>query len=67
MIAFGKSASQRLKESADDFIDMSLDAKKFLLGPSRFAGIPFIGSADEGEKGQDDIAPKVVGSDTDDR
>ncbi len=67
VIAFGKSASQRLKESADDFIDMSLDAKKFLLGPSRFAGIPFIGSADEGEKGQDDIAPKVVGSDTDDR
>ncbi len=67
VIAFGKSASLRLKESADDFLDMSVDPKKFLLGPSRFAGIPFIGSNEDGERGQDDIAPKIVGSDTDDR
>lgn len=63
VIAFGKSASQRLKDAVDDFIDMSLEPKKYLLGTS-FAKIPFI-SADEGGSGQDDIAPKVVGSDTD--
>ncbi len=66
VIAFGKSASLRLKEAADDFTDMSADPKKYLLGPSRFPSIPFITSTNEGEeRGQDDIAPKVVGSDTD--
>jgi len=62
VIAFGKSVSQRLRESVDDFIDMSLEPKKYLLG-TPFAKIPFIGG-EEGE-GQDEIAPKVVGSDTD--
>ena len=42
---------------------MSVEPKKYLLGSS-FAKIPFIGN-DEGNAGQDDIAPKVVGSDTD--
>lgn len=32
VIAFGRSSSGRLKEAADDFIDMDLDAKKFLIG-----------------------------------
>lgn len=63
LIAFGKSSSQKLKEVVDDFIDMSAEPRKFLLGSS-FAKIPFIGQSEEGS-GQDDIAPKVVGSDTD--
>ncbi len=67
VIAFGKSASLRLKEASDDFIDMSLEPKKYLLTPSRFPNIPFMGSNEGEEKGQDDIAPKVVGSDTDER
>ena len=31
VISFGKSSSARIKESADDFIDMSEDPKKFIL------------------------------------
>lgn len=30
-IAFGKSASARLKEAADDFIDLGKDSKKYLI------------------------------------
>lgn len=38
VIAFGRSSSGRLKEAADDFIDMDLEPKKFLIGhhTSRF-------------------------------
>ena len=35
VIAFGKSASGRLKEVADDFIDMCEDPRKYLLGAPR--------------------------------
>ena len=35
VIAFGKSASQRLKEAADDFIDMSAEPRKFLMGQTK--------------------------------
>ncbi len=30
--AFGKSASLKLKEAADDFVDLSQNAKKYLIG-----------------------------------
>ncbi len=30
--AFGKSSSQKLKEVADDFVDLSQNAKKYLIG-----------------------------------
>jgi len=33
VISFGKSSSARLKEAADDFIDMCEDPKKYLLTP----------------------------------
>jgi hypothetical protein len=65
MIAFGKSASQRLRESVDDFIDMSGDTKKFLLTPGRFSNLPFIGAGVPPLPEDDDNEPKVVGSDTD--
>lgn len=32
VITFGRSASGRLREAADDFIDMSDDARKYILG-----------------------------------
>src|ERR1035437_2243328 len=32
VITFGKSASQKLKEATDEFIDMDLDPQKYLLG-----------------------------------
>ncbi len=35
VISFGKSSSARLKEAADDFIDMCEDPKKFLIGSPR--------------------------------
>ena len=31
VVAFGRSASQKLKETADDFIDLGSDFKKFLM------------------------------------
>ncbi len=73
VIAFGKSASARLKEACDDFIDMSDDPKKYLMNQSRFAGLTsLIGGSGEAEgsdlpeKGnEDEDEPKVVGSDTD--
>jgi uncharacterized LabA/DUF88 family protein len=33
VISFGRSASARLKEAADDFIDMCDDPKKYLIAP----------------------------------
>lgn len=32
VVAFGKSASSKLREAADDFIDLSEDPKKYLIG-----------------------------------
>ena len=73
VITFGKSCSSRLKEAADDVIDMSADPKKFLLLPSRYNILTMAADAigagsdelppDEEEENQ----PKVVGSDTDER
>jgi uncharacterized LabA/DUF88 family protein len=71
VIAFGKSSSARLRESANDFIDMSEDPKKFLMGTGRYNLLDMAAEAigvsspmeAEGEEG----APRVVGSDTDER
>ncbi|MBY0539550.1 NYN domain-containing protein [Patescibacteria group bacterium] len=62
VIAFGKSASQKLKEVADDFIDMSIDPKKFLIGKNFFSAAA---EAIGGEKDEPEIEgePKVVGAD----
>lgn len=70
VIAFGKSSSARLKEAANDFIDMSEDPKKFLMTGNRYNLLDMAAEAigvsspieEEGEG-----APRVVGSDTDDR
>jgi len=32
VVAFGKSTSTRLREAADDFLDLSLNPKKYLIG-----------------------------------
>jgi uncharacterized LabA/DUF88 family protein len=69
VIAFGKSSSQRLKESADDFIDMSIEPRKFLMGQTKnilsmAAGA--MGAAPEPEMPADSEEggePKVVGAD----
>lgn len=72
VIAFGKSSSQRLRESADDFIDMGENPKNFLLTSSRSAYLPsfIVGTNPEQpeppeDSGDEDIEPTVVGSDTD--
>jgi uncharacterized LabA/DUF88 family protein len=64
VIAFGKSASGRLREAADDFIDMSDQSKKFLLTPQRFniPGVSGIMGTDTPEPESGD-EPKVVGTD----
>ncbi|OGG43782.1 hypothetical protein A2841_02590 [Candidatus Kaiserbacteria bacterium RIFCSPHIGHO2_01_FULL_48_10] len=67
VIAFGKSSSARLKEAADDFIDMSAEPKKFLMTPSRFALSSIIGGGEPELSADEDEEPKVVGSDTDEK
>ncbi len=77
VISFGKSSSQRLKEAADDFVDMSENPKNYLIGSgSRSAYLPafIVGSSPEQpeppedeETDDDSPAPQVVGSDTDGR
>jgi len=70
VIAFGKSASARLKEAANDFIDMSEDPKKFLMPHGRnlldmAAGA--LGAVPPDLPLDEESEPRVVGSDTDDR
>jgi len=61
VIAFGKSSSQRLKEAADDFIDMSADPRRFLMGRNILtAAASAITGEPEGGTGNE---PKVVGAD----
>jgi len=49
VISFGKSSSARLKETADDFIDMCEDPKLYLLGKSRGRGESAAERAEKGE------------------
>ncbi|MFA5751187.1 MAG: NYN domain-containing protein [Candidatus Paceibacterota bacterium] len=35
VVSFGKSTSQKLREAADDFVDLSENPKKYLIGGSR--------------------------------
>jgi len=76
VISFGKSASGRLKEVCDDFIDMGENPKTFLLSSARGASsyLPafIVGSTPEqpeppqaGDEDEDDGTPTVVGADTD--
>jgi len=72
VISFGKSSSSRLRDAVDDFIDMSDQPRKFLLG-SRFAipganlipGAKAIGGKNDvpDEEYDEDNEPQVVGSD----
>ena len=67
VISFGKSSSARLRESVDDFIDMSEQARKFLLVPNRFsianATSMITGQTETGEEIDHENEPQVVGSD----
>ncbi|MBI4132174.1 MAG: NYN domain-containing protein [Candidatus Sungbacteria bacterium] len=38
VIAFGRSASQRMKEAADDFLDLEEEPKRFLIRSRRLGG-----------------------------
>lgn len=65
VISFGKSSSSRLRDAADDFIDMSEAPRKFLLG-SRFQlpnVIPGTRNEEVEEESGDGAEPQVVGSD----
>ncbi|PIR85453.1 hypothetical protein COU15_00555 [Candidatus Kaiserbacteria bacterium CG10_big_fil_rev_8_21_14_0_10_45_20] len=69
VISFGKSSSGRLREIADDFIDMSEQPRKFLMTQGRFS-IPGVGAPDiKGALGSDEHSdeggePKVIGADS---
>ncbi len=70
VISFGKSSSARLIESANDFIDMSIEPKKFLMPHGRNfldMAAEAIGTSPKSESfdEEDEGAPQVVGSDTD--
>lgn len=68
VIAFGKSASGRLREAADDFIDMGENAKNYLLPSSRSSYLPTfitgtVPEQPEPPEAGDDDEPTVVGVD----
>jgi uncharacterized LabA/DUF88 family protein len=73
VISFGKSASGKLREVCDDFVDMGEAPKNYLLTSSRSAYLPsFIAGTnpeqpeppEEGDTdSDDDTAPMVVGAD----
>lgn len=60
VISFGKSSSAKLKEIADEFIDMCENPKKYVINPSMYAH-----NASYGNRGQDNRpsidAPEVMG------
>lgn len=61
VISFGRSSSQRLRDSVDDFIDMDTDPKEFLIGYRQIRS--------RRPAGQVNGTPsniKTVGTDTDD-
>ena len=55
VISFGKSSSSKLKESADEFIDMCNDPRKYLMG-YKGAGASFFASRFVGG-GEEETAP----------
>lgn len=68
VVSFGRSSSQRLRESVDDFIDMDEDPKEFLIGfrgsSSKRGKVP----AKDKEKKSSTVGKlvnKIVGTDTD--
>ncbi len=60
VVSFGRSSSQKLRESVDDFIDMDTNPKDFLIGYRTTRGRKQNNNARVAEK------IKTVGTDTDD-
>lgn len=60
IVSFGRSSSQRLRESVDDFIDMDNNPKDFLIGYRTTRGR----KENNNSRGPEKI--KTVGTDTDD-
>jgi uncharacterized LabA/DUF88 family protein len=60
IVSFGRSSSQKLRESVDDFIDMDTNPKDFLIG---YRGTR---NHKENPNGRDGEKIKTVGTDTDD-
>lgn len=60
VVSFGRSSSQKLRESVDDFIDMDTNPKDFLIGYRTTRGRKQNNNARGAEK------IKTVGTDTDD-
>ncbi len=52
VVAFGKSSSSKLKEAADDFIDLSTNPRKYLIGPQRRG-------ASGGKKGEEETEEEI--------
>jgi len=68
VIAFGRSSSSKLIETADEFIDMDADPRKYLIGSRQAARRPQ-GRNSRGPRRSDNSAPddgeiKTVGADT---
>lgn len=51
VIAFGRSTSAKLKEAADDFIDMSADPKRFTIPIKKSRQRPALPKLQRGERG----------------
>lgn len=64
IISFGRSSSQRLRESVDDFIDIDQSPKDFLIGYRPTRGRRTAAHNNSSDTSEEEI--KTVGSDTDD-
>lgn len=74
VISFGKSSSGRLRDAADDFIDMGESPKTYLLNSRSYLPAFISGTTpnepeqpEKGDQDDDDTMPTVVGADTDGR
>ncbi|HEY0964488.1 MAG TPA: NYN domain-containing protein, partial [Candidatus Paceibacterota bacterium] len=67
-ITFGRSASSRLRETVDDFIDMDENPAQFLIGykPAGRQNGKQNGRRKENTAAKKRVSQKVVGTDTDD-
>lgn len=67
VISFGRSSSSRLMETADEFIDMDQDPRKYLIGYRPMSRRPQgrgRGGRADGQDGADDGPVLTVGADT---
>lgn len=60
ILAFGKSASGKLREAADDFLDLSTNPERYLIGTGRRRHSAVVADAQTPDEGEPTSGKKVV-------